>query len=173
MRQFHQITAALQDAGNQPDAAKLEDLKAKRRDVWDLLAIARARAAGAAEPPLLSLEAVQRVLAPDEAVLGYFFLAPTVLLIMKMDRQRFDVERIVFKSEDEMAPVNDLLDAIEGMAAGGLLDLDAAIQAAGELLLPVGVREFIQAQGARDRFAASWVASVSLSCGQLGREVSH
>jgi hypothetical protein len=146
MRQFHQITAALQDAGNPPDAARLEDLQAKRRDVWDLLAIARARAAGAAEPPLLSLQAVQRVLAPDEAVLGYFFLAPTVLLIMMMDRQRFDVERIVFNSEDEMAPVNDLLDAIEGMAAGGLLDLDAAIRAAGELLLPVGVREFIQAK---------------------------
>ena len=146
MRQFHQITAALQDAGNPPDAAKREDLQAKRRDVWDLLAIARARAAGAAEPPLLSLQAVQRVLAPDEAVLGYFFLAPTVLLIMKMDRERFDVERVVFNSEDEMAPVNDLLDAIEGMASGGLLDLDAAIQAAGELLLPVGVREFIQAK---------------------------
>jgi hypothetical protein len=146
MRQFHQITAALQDAGNPPDAARLEDLQAKRRDVWDLLAIARARAAGAAEPPLLSLQAVERVLAPDEAVLGYFFLAPTVLLIMMMDRQRFDVERIVFNSEDEMAPVNDLLDAIEGMAAGGLLDLDAAIRAAGELLLPVGVREFIQAK---------------------------
>ncbi|MGB7721317.1 MAG: CHAT domain-containing protein [Bryobacteraceae bacterium] len=146
MRQFHQITAALQDAGNPPDAARLEDLQAKRRDVWDLLAIARARAAGAAEPPLLSLQAVQRVLAPDEAVLGYFFLAPTVLLIMMMDRERFDVERIVFNSEDEMAPVNDLLDAIEGMAAGGLLDLDAAIQAAGEILLPVGVREFIQAK---------------------------
>ena len=146
MRQFHQITAALQDAGSQQDAAKLEDLKAKRRDLWDLLAIARARAAGAAEPPLLSLEAVQRVLAPDEAVLGYFFLGPTVLLIMKMDRQRFDVERIVFKSEDEMAPVNDLLEAIEGLAASGPLDLDAAIAAAGELLLPVGVREFIQAK---------------------------
>jgi hypothetical protein len=144
MRQFHQITAALQDAGNQPDAASLEDLQAKRRDVWDLLAIARARTAGAAEPPLLSLQAVQRVLAPDEAVLGYFFLAPTVLLIMKMDRERFDVERVVFNSEDEMAPVNELLDAIEGMASGGLLDLDAAIQAAGELLLPVGVREFIR-----------------------------
>jgi hypothetical protein len=143
MRQFHQITAALQDAGNQPDAAKLEDLKAKRRDVWDLLAIARARAAGAAEPPLLSLEAVQRVLAPDEAVLGYFFLAPTVLLILKMDRERFDVERIVFKSEDEMAPVSELLGAIEGLEASGPLDLDEAIRAAGEILLPVGVREFI------------------------------
>jgi hypothetical protein len=143
MRQFHQITAALQDAGNQQDAAKLEDLKAQRRDVWDLLAIARARAAGAAEPPLLSLEAVERVLAPDEALLGYFFLAPTVLLIAKMDRQRFDVERIVFKSEDEMAPVTELLEAIEGLDASGPLDLDAAIQAAGELLLPVGVREFI------------------------------
>ena len=144
MRQFHQITAALQDAGSQQDAAKLEDLKAQRRDVWDLLAIARARAAGAAEPPLLSLEAVECVLAPDEAVLGYFFLGPTVLLIMKMDRQRFDVERIVFKSEEEMAPVNELLEAIEGLAASGPLDLDAAIAAAGELLLPVGVREFIQ-----------------------------
>jgi hypothetical protein len=144
MRQFHQITAALQDAANQQDTAKLEDLKAQRRDVCDLLAIARARAAGAAEPPLLSIEAVQRVLAPDEAVLGYFFLGPTVLLIVKMDRQRFDVERIVFKSEDEMAPVNDLLEAIEGLAASGPLDLDAAIQAAGELLLPVGVREFLR-----------------------------
>ena len=144
MRQFRQITAALQDAGNQRDAAKLEDLKARRRDVWDLLAIARARAAGAAEPPPLSIEAVQRVLAPDEAALGYFFLAPTVLLIVKMDRQRFDVERIVFKSEDEMAPVNDLLEAIEGLADSGPLDLDEAIRTAGELLLPVGVREFIQ-----------------------------
>jgi hypothetical protein len=119
-------------------------LKAKRRDVWDLLAIARARAAGAAEPPLLSLEAVERVLAPDEAMLGYFFLAPTVLLVMKMDRERFEVERIIFNSDDEMAPVNDLLEAIEGLAAGGPLDLDEGIRAAGELLLPVGVREFIR-----------------------------
>jgi hypothetical protein len=108
-----------------------------------LLAIARARAAGAAPPPLLSLAAVQRVLAPDEAVLGYFFLAPTVLLILKMDRQRFDVERIIFKSEDEMAPVTELLEAIEGLADSGPLDLDEAIRAAGELLLPSGVREFI------------------------------
>src|SRR5271157_2956260 len=144
MAQFQRITAALQDAASRQDAAKLDDLKARRRDVWDLLAIARARAAGAAQPPLLSLEAVQRVLAPDEAVLGYFFLGPTVLLIMKMDRQRFDVERIVFNSETGMAPVNELLRAIEGLDAGGPLDLDAAIQAAGELLLPAGVREFLE-----------------------------
>ena len=141
--QFERITLALQDPRNRQDAAKVEDLKAQRRDVWDLLAIARARAAGAAQPPLLSVEAVQAVLARDEAVVGYFFLAPAVLLIMKMDHERFDVERIIFKTEDEMSPVNGLLDAIENLDASGPLDLDAAITAAGDLLLPAGVREFI------------------------------
>jgi hypothetical protein len=143
-KQFDQITAALQEAGNRPDAVKLEDLKARRRDVWDLLAIARAGAAGAAQPPLLSVEAVQSVLAADEALVGYFFLGPPVLLIMKMDRERFEVERIIFETEDEMAPVNELLDAIEKLDASGPLDLDAAIAAAGDLLIPTGVREFLK-----------------------------
>jgi CHAT domain-containing protein len=43
-----------------------------------------------------------------------------------------------------MAPVNELLRAIQGLDAGGPLDLDAAIRAAGEMLLPVGVREFLE-----------------------------
>jgi hypothetical protein len=144
MKQFRQITAALQDAASQRDQEKLKDLGERRRDVADLLAIARARAAATAQAPPLSVETVQRALAPDEALLGYFFLSPTVLLIAKMDRLRFDVERVVFQSEDEMAPVDELIEAIEGLDARGPLDLDAAIRAAGEMLLPVGVREFLQ-----------------------------
>jgi CHAT domain len=143
-KQFGQVTAELKDAENRQDRTKLEDLKGQRRDLWDLLAIARARAAGAAQPPLLSIEAVQGTLAEDEAALGYFFLAPTVLLIEKMDRKRFEVERIVFKTEDEIAPLNELLDAIEGLDASGPLDLDAAIAATGELLLPPGVHRFLE-----------------------------
>ena len=142
--EFRRITAQLQDAAHPPDEETRKDLQARRRDIWDLLAIARARAAGAAEPPLLTVAAVQRALAPDEAALGYFFLGPTVLLIAQMDRQRFDVERIVFQSEDDVAPVNELVSAIQGLAAGGSLDLDEGIRAAGEILLPASVRDFIR-----------------------------
>jgi tetratricopeptide (TPR) repeat protein len=144
MAQFRQITAQLQDAAHPPDGETRKDMQARRRDVWDLLAIARARAGGAAEPPLLTVAAVQRTLAPDEAALGYFFLGPTVLLIAQMDRERFEVERIVFESAEEMAPVNELVEAIQGLAGGGALDLDAGIRAAGEVLLPAKVREFIR-----------------------------
>ncbi len=141
--QFRQLTAALQEAGVQGDEAKLADLNARRRDVWDLLEIARARGAGAGQPPPPRVAELQRALAPDEAAIGYFFLGPTVLLMLKMDRERFDVERLIF-SEDQMAPVDELLAAIEGLDASGPMNLDAAIRAAGELLLPVGVREFLQ-----------------------------
>ena len=79
-----------------------------------------------------------------EAVWGCKFRAPTALSIAKLDRQRFDVEPTVFKPEYEIAPVNELLCVIEGLDASEPLDLDSAIQAAGNLLLPVGVREFLQ-----------------------------
>jgi tetratricopeptide (TPR) repeat protein len=141
-KQFTQITAALQNAGQGQDREKVEELTGRRRDLWDLLAIARARAAGAAQPPLLSVAALQAVLAPDEAALGYFFLAPAVLLVMRMDSRRFDVERVLF-DEESMTPVNDLLEAIENLDRSGPLDLDEAIAAAGQVLLPAGVREFL------------------------------
>jgi tetratricopeptide (TPR) repeat protein len=142
-KQFGQITAEIQVSKKRQDQAKLNDLMAQRRDIWDLMAIARARAAGAAQPGLVSIEAIQAVLGSDEAMLGYFFLGPSVLLIMKMDRERFEVERIIFK-ENEMAPVNELLDAIERLDESGPLDLDAAIAVVGGLLLPAGVRTFLE-----------------------------
>jgi len=76
MRQFHQITAALagcREPSGRGEAGRLEGEEARR---WDLLANCAGARGGSGEPPLLSLEAVQHVLAPDEAVLGYFFLGP-------------------------------------------------------------------------------------------------
>ncbi len=145
-KQFDELTAAMQEAETGPsqlDPEKLRDLKDRRRDLWDLLSIARARSAAAAQPPALTVQALQKTLAPDEALLGYFFLNPTVLLIIKADRERFDVERLLL-TEDSIAPVNDLLDAIKDMYATGLMKLDAAIAAAGEVLMPASVRQFVE-----------------------------
>src|ERR1019366_1177868 len=79
----------------------------------------------------------------DEAVLDYFYLNATVFLIMRLDRERCEVERLV-GSEEDLAPVNDLLDAIEGLDAGGPLDLDSGIAEAGNILLTQGVRQFLE-----------------------------
>ena len=138
-RQFRDITAAL-PVMNGPAA---EELKARRRDIWDLLAIARAQAAGATPPPALSVAAVQNALAPDEAAIGYFFLDPSVLLIAMCDRRRFDVKRIILEG-DKLEPVRELLDAIRQLDATGPLDLDDAIRAIGQVLVPPVVREFIE-----------------------------
>lgn len=139
-KQFEELTKALQGGLQGQD---LEDLKARRRDLWDLMAIARARAAGAADPPVLSVTAVQSALGKDEAAIGYFFLAPNVVVIIKIDRERCEVERPVWSS-DQLETVNELLQAIEQLEATGPLDLDDAIRAAGEILIPPGVRAFVE-----------------------------
>ncbi len=139
-KQFDQLTAALQSTA---DSAALDDIKARRRDVFDLMTIARLRNSSSQSAPPVSVAALQQALQPDEAVLNYFYLNSTVFVIVRLDRERCEVERVL-SSDEELAPVNDLLDAIEGLDASGPLDLDSAIAEAGNILLTPGVRQFLE-----------------------------
>jgi hypothetical protein len=139
-KQFDQLTGALQSTS---DPAALDDIKARRRDVFDLMTIARLRNSSSQSAPAVSVAALQQVLQPDEAVLNYFYLNATVFVIVRLDRERCEVERVL-SSDEDLAPVNDLLDAIEGLDASGPLDLDSAIAAAGNIVLTPGVRQFLK-----------------------------
>jgi CHAT domain-containing protein len=87
-----QVREDFRRASQQIEAARasgreegLDTLLAKRRALWDLLLIARARAEK--PPPEFDLAAVQAALEPDEAVLYYYWLDPGSLLVVALDRE--------------------------------------------------------------------------------------
>jgi CHAT domain-containing protein len=93
-REFREICRRTDKARATRNAPAL--LLAKRHALWDRLFIQRARrahaAAGlAAAPAVLSLPAVQRRLAPDEAILYCYWLDAETLLVATIDRNRAEV----------------------------------------------------------------------------------
>ena len=87
------------DACEQIDRARvtgqgdaLESLLMKRRALWDLLLILRARGKAGAEIPAFDPATVQALLDEDEAVLYYYWLDPEALLIVVVDRDHLKAE---------------------------------------------------------------------------------
>jgi CHAT domain-containing protein len=93
---MRQVTQAL--SGASPEAA--EELRARRRMLWDRLAIQRAEAHGQAAAPEFSLRAVQSSLAADQAVVYYYWLQPGVLLVAALDREHIQVDRQLMNEEE-------------------------------------------------------------------------
>ena len=121
-------------------AALREELQAllfRRRMLWDLLTIERVRDTTAAGSPDFSLEAAQAALDPDEAVLSYYWLDRTTLLIAAIDRERI---KVVLQ---DLSAERDALDAYAArvlayVRAGGEF-LDGDLQGFAPLLLPEAV----------------------------------
>jgi CHAT domain-containing protein len=133
--EFEQVNAAFDKD------PKNEELKLKRRQLWDLLSIARGSEHPSMEAPRLNVASLQAALAIDEALIGYFWLAETVLLVVLVDRDRFHAERISLKRE-QLAQLQRFISFIQQLKSSH--NMDREISQLGAILLPEFVREFIR-----------------------------
>jgi hypothetical protein len=109
----------------------------RRRWLWDRIAIARRRSSGAATPEVDSTR-LQAALAPDEALISYFWLNEHVLLVTLVDHKRIQAQRIVIKPEQRTRLVEFSI-AIRSLFYG----IDSEIEALGEILFPSFCRDFV------------------------------
>jgi CHAT domain-containing protein len=140
-REFERTSAELRR--RQPDGdADLAELADRRRRLWDMLAIARASAAGGIQDlPQLSLQGVQATLAEDEALIGYFWLSARTLLVMCVDRDRFVAERVTLEPSER-----ELLEAFTSFVQVlkvAQLSMGATVAKLGAILLPRFCRDFL------------------------------
>ena len=117
------------------------ELKEKRRQLWDLLSIARGREQPSADAPQLSVTSLQAALAADEAMIGYFWLVETVLLVVLVDQDRFHAERISLQPE-QLARLQRFIRFIQELKSSH--NMDGEVARLGAILLPEFVRKFIQ-----------------------------
>jgi hypothetical protein len=135
-QEFRQVCDQIQD---HPAEEQLASLATRRRQIWDLMAIARARSRDTAEPLELSVENLKATIAPDEAAIGYFWLTPGVVLAVIADRDDFYVERIALTPEQfsQYQEFVEGVQALESYSDG----LDYYLAALGPILLSSAVRE--------------------------------
>ncbi len=135
---FREVSDQIQAARN-PEA--LSDLTARRRQLWDLMSIARARRRNVADPPEINLRNLQKTLQADEVIVAYFWQTGSVLLAMVIDQEKFNLERIEF-SNDDLSLYSDFIDALQKLESfnGGMDDVAREL---GELLLPRWIRDSI------------------------------
>ena len=97
--EFRTVSLELQQAEIAGESETADALADRRRVLWELMSIARARPRGSRslDKPV-TVNAVIKSLASDESLVYYYWLQPTVLLIAAFDSQRV---RIVKKVIDE------------------------------------------------------------------------
>lgn len=136
-RQFRSLS-------DQIDKAPTPDLLTDRRQVWDLLAIARMRADSASESvvPNFSLTALQATLAPTDIVVSYYWLDDNVLLVSGIDAQSVMVKRVIL-SDCDLANFKELSDGIATLRHNND-NFDAAIQACAPFCLPPSIGTLIE-----------------------------
>ncbi|MDP9104892.1 MAG: CHAT domain-containing protein, partial [Candidatus Eremiobacteraeota bacterium] len=133
-RQFRDICDAIDAERTVAGSEKLSELLERRRRMWDLMAIARRSSrTGGADIPAFSVADVQRALEPDEAVLYYYWVSPTILLVIAVDQGGFTAERTILTGED-VAALDDVLVKLRSLKWG---DLDAAVGKLSAQLFPV------------------------------------
>jgi CHAT domain-containing protein len=118
-----------------------EDLKTGRRQLWDLMSIARAQGETSGEAPALTVVSLQSALEDDEALIGYFWLTEGVILTVAVDRERFHAERISLKPE-EQARLQRFVKFIQGLTKSH--DMDDEVARLGAILLPGFLRDFVR-----------------------------
>ncbi len=138
------ILRAFEEASNAgaSDAAARKQLDEKRRRLWDLLTITRGQAVSTSALPPLTVQSLQSALAPEQALVAYFWLSETVILTVAVDSGRFHAERIVLKPE-EAALLGEFTAFIENLKAANR-SMDKAVAKIGKILLPDFLREFIK-----------------------------
>ncbi len=102
--------------------------------VWDRLMTTRSRSARRLPVPEFSLAALQASLASDEAVISYYWLAATTLLITTIDHGSLVAEKVNLK-EEQRADLADLVSSI-GSIGSSAPWLEDDIPPLGEVLLP-------------------------------------
>ncbi len=132
-RRFRDICDAIDAERALAGSQKLPELLERRRRAWDLIQIARRSArTGSADIPAFSVAAVQRALEPDEAVLYYYWVSPTILLTIALDRERFTAERTILTDED-VAALDDVLVKLRSLKWSGL---DVAVEKLSARMFP-------------------------------------
>jgi CHAT domain-containing protein len=89
--EFREISVQVEQAQRTGQIEVAKALAARRRTLWDLLSIARAQGAPKIRSPELTVRALTESLRSDQAVLYYYWLNPTVLIIAAFDSQRIIV----------------------------------------------------------------------------------
>jgi hypothetical protein len=110
------------------------DIAAERRALWTRLMTAQARARNAVSPRL-ELHALQAALAPDEAIIYYFFVAPQTLLIFTITPTAVGAERrILGEIRGQLNQLADAIAVLDREEQTGWLDRD--VPPMGAHLLP-------------------------------------
>ena len=138
--EFREIGRTL-DAGHLP-AEEIEALRARRGALWDLITIERLRAreAGGVD---FSIETLQRSLAPDEAVLSYFWVGDTALAVTVLTRDDA-AGRVETLAASERAELMALGRAALSFDQESVADSVVPGRAVAERLLPEWVRRRVR-----------------------------
>lgn len=132
--EFEQVNAGLErEPGNQA-------LRTRRRQLWDLLSIARAQDVKTGEIPALTVASLQHALEEDEALIGYFWLAESVILVILIDRERFHAERIILNPV-QLGKLREFVAFVQGLKSSH--NMDSFVAKLGAILIPAFVRDFI------------------------------
>ena len=110
----------------------------RRRRLWDLLTLDRARQGLVSEPPMVSVAAIQNELAGDEIAISYFMPAEEIVYALVVEREYFRVERIELKSK-ALTTWRLLVSCME--AGRGLGSLHVWLKTLGPRLIPQPIRE--------------------------------
>jgi tetratricopeptide (TPR) repeat protein len=137
--EFRLASHALGEAHENHSAPELAD---RRRRLWDMLAIARAQGSAEHDFPTASLSAVQSAIADDEALVGYFWLHERALLIMCVDRGRFE-KQIVNLTPQQRKSFDEFIAFVQTFKTAQR-SMGAVIARLGAFLLPEFCRAFIQ-----------------------------
>ena len=115
-----------------------EQLKSRRRELWELLSIARTRARISRTPPAVTVAAIQNSINADEVALSYFCMAPGVFLVVVITQESFSVERIELppEAQSDLSELTEFLQALTSFTG----ELDDALARFGPLLIPESVR---------------------------------
>ena len=113
-------------------------LTTRRRLLWERLMMALGQAR-AGKPPAFDLAAIQRRLAPDEAVIYHYWLSHTTLLTITLDRDDVIADKTNFaENRDQLDLLLSQLNGISRLAERSrrtaIPELDAEIQANKDLL---------------------------------------
>lgn len=129
------------DAARARDAGRVaEDLLARRRRTWDLLALQRYQTRGE-EPPPFAIADVQQALEPDQVAISYYWAFDDRLIIVGVDRSQYVVVRISL-AEGQRETLDRVVSRT-GTLGAWTTELDAGIRSSAPLLLPPGIAELI------------------------------
>jgi hypothetical protein len=142
-QEFEQVNARLE---REPDN---EALRTRRRQLWDLQSIERAQDATTGEIPALTVASLQNALDEDEVLVGYFWLAESVILTISIDHERFHAERIILKPV-ELGKLREFVAFVQGLKSSH--NMDNFVAQLGAVLMPPFLRDFI---GTRRRIIIS------------------